>query len=74
MSHAAGTTFLRRFPGYGVWRGRITAVVDDDRDRDGGGHCEVVYPEDGHVERFSRDAMAQVGATRAGPRARRRVL
>ena len=75
MSHAAGTTFLRRFPGYGVWRGRIAAVVDDDRDGDGGGYCEVVYPETGCVERLSRDAMAKVSSTRGArssdpPRAR----
>ena len=47
--YAAGTSFLKSFRGYGVWRGQITAYD--------GEHYTVLYPDDGFEEEFDCSEM-----------------
>eukprot|EP00584_Thalassiosira_punctigera_P024276 CAMPEP_0172566426 /NCGR_PEP_ID=MMETSP1067-20121228/111848_1 /TAXON_ID=265564 ORGANISM="Thalassiosira punctigera, Strain Tpunct2005C2" /NCGR_SAMPLE_ID=MMETSP1067 /ASSEMBLY_ACC=CAM_ASM_000444 /LENGTH=77 /DNA_ID=CAMNT_0013357539 /DNA_START=73 /DNA_END=303 /DNA_ORIENTATION=- len=47
-----GTSFLKKFNGFGVWEGRITSFEGDS--------YNVIYPEDGYIENFDCPTMDKV--------------
>ena len=47
-----GTSYLKRFNGYGVWEGRITSFDGED--------YHVIYDEDGYTESFSCRSMDEI--------------